>query len=128
MSVTSISPARALRHLTASIGLPALPLAAVALLSMPPPAGVAATITGGTTPSIRPAGAPSVTTLDKGEQWLSWARRGVSKPYPDSLKFLHDQGAWFTPFNVRGMPGRYDIRGLHSLPATQDQAPARQGK
>ncbi len=84
-------------------------------------AAQAGTIIGGSTPSVRPAGAPSVSTYERNKNWLGWARRGVSAPYPDSLNFLNDQGAWYTPFTARGMPGRYDIRELHALPASQDQ-------
>lgn len=78
----------------------------------------AATVVGGLTPSVRPAGAPAVTTFDNGDKYLRFARRGISEPYPSSLGFLADQGAWYTPFTHRGMPGRYDIRGLHGMPAT----------
>lgn len=81
-------------------------------------AASAATVVGGITPSVRPAGAPVVTTYPKGDAWFAWARRGVSQPYPASLGFLADEGGWYTPFTRRGMPGRYDIRGLHALPDT----------
>lgn len=85
----------------------------VAVVAMSATAGLAATIVGGVTPSVRPTGAPTVSAYPKGDQWLARARRGVSAPYPASLGFLADQGAWYTPFTVPGMPGRYDIRGLH---------------
>lgn len=68
----------------------------------------------GTAPDRRPEGAPSITTFAKGEQWMAGARAGISDPLPPSLKFLDDQGAWFTPFTHPGMPGPYDIRGLHA--------------
>ena len=29
------------------------------------------------------------------------------------VKFLADQGAWYTPFTHPGMPGYYDLRGMH---------------
>ena len=70
----------------------------------------------GVTPSQRPTSAPKLTKFEKTSAWLPWAARGVSEPRPASLKFLDDQGAWYTPFSLRGMPGRYDIRGLHALP------------
>jgi hypothetical protein len=41
---------------------------------------------------------------------------GVSSPIPDSLKFLKDQGGWFTPFTHPGMTGPYDLRGWHAEP------------
>lgn len=67
----------------------------------------------GVTPDQRPAGAPVISTLVKTPEWYAAALRGVEKPYPNSLTFLDDQGNWFTPFTRPGMPGRYDIRGLH---------------
>jgi hypothetical protein len=45
--------------------------------------------------------------------WYAQALTGISQPFPYSLRFLEDQGNWYTPFNRPGMPGRYDIRGWH---------------
>lgn len=67
----------------------------------------------GTTPNQRPAGAPVLGAYDKSEAWFSAARTGITQPYPASLSFLNDQGAWFTPFTRPGMTGPYDIRGWH---------------
>lgn len=67
----------------------------------------------GLTPDRRPEGAPVITSVVKDAKWYDTALRGISKPYPDSLKFLDNQGNWYTPFNHPGMPGFYDIRGLH---------------
>ena len=63
--------------------------------------------------SQRPENAPVITTFSKDGQWYLDSLHGVSEPYPYSLRFLEDQGAWFTPFNKPGMPGPYDIRGWH---------------
>ncbi len=52
-----------------------------------------------------------IETLDG--DWYREALTGVERPYPYSLKFLEDQGAWYTPFNRPGMTGRYDIRHWH---------------
>lgn len=68
----------------------------------------------GSAPSVRPATAPVVRGLDRPDDWLAKAAAGVSLPYPASLKFLNDQGNWYTPFTRPGMPGPYDIRGLHA--------------
>jgi len=68
----------------------------------------------GLTPAERPAGAPVVTEFNKDEGWYTHALRGVSRPYPSSLRFLEYQGAWNTPFNRPGMPPPYDIRGWHT--------------
>ena len=51
----------------------------VAVVAMSATAGLAATIVGGVTPSVRPTGAPTVSAYPKGDQWLARARRGVSK-------------------------------------------------
>lgn len=68
---------------------------------------------GGTQPSQRPAGAPVIRTVDKPAGWYTRALTGISRPYPASLRFLEDQGNWYTPFDRPGMIGRYDIRGWH---------------
>ena len=68
----------------------------------------------GLTPAQRPAGAPIVTQFEKDGAWYTQALHGVSRPYPASLRFLENQGAWHTPFNRPGMPPPYDIRGWHT--------------
>lgn len=68
----------------------------------------------GVIPSERPAGAPEITQVRHDADWYAQALTGVSQPYPGSLKFLEDQGNWFTPFTHPGMHGRFDIRGWHS--------------
>jgi hypothetical protein len=68
----------------------------------------------GIDPSQRPQGAPQITEVVKAPGWYTRALTGVSRPYPPSLKFLEDQGNWYTPFNRPGMPGRYDIRGWYA--------------
>ena len=68
----------------------------------------------GLTPFQRPANAPVLRAspvLDARQ-----ALHGVSSPVPDSLKFLNDQGVWFTPFTQPGMTGLYDLRGWHAAP------------
>lgn len=70
-------------------------------------------------PSQRPVNAP-VATFERGIGWYTGALAGIAKPYPYSLMFLDNQGAWYTPFNRPGMPGYYDIRGLHPHPVGND--------
>jgi hypothetical protein len=68
----------------------------------------------GLAPYQRPANAPFLTVnpvLDARK-----ALHGVSSPIPYSLKFLDDQGGWFTPFTRPGMTGPYDLRGWHAAP------------
>lgn len=67
----------------------------------------------GTTPDRRPEGAPVASTKGLSEKQREVALKGVSQPYPPSLKWLDDQGHWYTPFSHPGMPGPYDIRNLH---------------
>lgn len=68
----------------------------------------------GTAPDRRPESAPRITTFEKSPAWYALATAGISQPYPPSLKFLDNQGAWFTPFIHPGMGGPYDIRGLRA--------------
>lgn len=68
----------------------------------------------GVNPAVRPAGAPIVTEFNKSKDWYDQALRGISRPYPGSLRFLERQGAWHTPFNRPGMPPPYDIRGWYT--------------
>lgn len=67
----------------------------------------------GLAPDMRPAGAPRLETYDKDADWYRRALTGISRPYPASLRFLEDQGAWHNPFIVPGMTGPYDIRNWH---------------
>lgn len=68
----------------------------------------------GVTPDQRPAGAPVILEFVKPKGWEQQFTYGVTAPYPASLSWRADQGAWFTPFNHPGMTGRYDLRGWHS--------------
>ncbi len=67
----------------------------------------------GLKPDQRPAGAPVISFMQKDAAWYSRALSGVSKPYPPSLWFLDNQGAWFNPFQHPGMLPPYDIRSRH---------------
>lgn len=73
------------------------------------PVGIA-----GLHPERRPVWAPVTVEFKKTGVWYDIATEGVSEPYPASLRFLENQGGWFTPFNHPGMTGHYDIRGWHS--------------
>ncbi len=66
----------------------------------------------GTNPNQRPAHAPVIDKFSKPSGWYDHALKGITQPYPYSLKFLEDQGAWYTPFNHPSTTGRYDIRDL----------------
>ena len=70
------------------------------------------TFIAGTTPWKRPD-APVVTEVVKPEGWYQRALTGIEAPFPASLRFLEDQGNWFTPFIHPGMLAPYDIRNWH---------------
>lgn len=67
----------------------------------------------GVKPDARPANAPVISSVQHDDAWHRRALTGIDAPYPPSLRFLDDQGNWYTPFNRPGMPGPYDIRGWH---------------
>jgi len=67
----------------------------------------------GLTPDRRPEGAPVIKEYHKDADWYKNALHGIMPPYPASLRFLEDQGAWYTPFNHPGMTDPYDIRNWH---------------
>ena len=68
----------------------------------------------GVHPDRRPEGAPVLKAYPKDAAWYEQALHGISEPYPYSLKFLEDQGAWYTPFIHPGMTPPYDIRHWHT--------------
>ncbi len=75
----------------------------------------------GTVPYERPSNAPRIDKFEKNTDWYTEALTGVDKPYPKSLFFLDNQGAWYTPFTQPGMVDRYDIRQWHSESAPCDK-------
>ncbi len=66
----------------------------------------------GLQPDRRPEKAPTVKVFEATPQWRKQALRGIGAP-ATGMGFLEDQGAWYTPFLQPGMPGPYDLRGLH---------------
>lgn len=88
-------------------------MAAPALLAEVAIAEESGVVIAGTQPDRRPDNAPVIQQFEKPGDWYGQTLQGIEQPYPYSLRFLEDQGAWYTPFNHPGMTGRYDIRGLH---------------
>jgi len=80
----------------------------------------------GLEPSLRPAGAPSISTYPKDAAWYRHALTGVVPPYPTGLRFLENQGAWHSPFVRPGMTGPYDIRNWHGYAPSSIQGGAGQ--
>lgn len=68
----------------------------------------------GLRPDQRPAAAPVISTVQKNPGWYEKALQGVTAPFPASLRFLEDQGNWYSPFLHPGMTGPYDLRGWHA--------------
>ena len=69
----------------------------------------------GMNPDQRPQNAPVMLQGPlKDKSWYENALHGVEAPYPASLRFLEDQGGWYTPFTRSGMTGPYDLRGWYS--------------
>lgn len=93
---------------------PARTLASLLMLGAFPVAAIAQDLfIAGVDPSQRPQNAPVVMQYPKDAAWMDRALHGVEPPAPESLRFLEDQGAWFTPFTHPGMTGPYDIRHWH---------------
>ncbi len=67
----------------------------------------------GVEPDKRPVQAPTIERMIKGDSWYAHALAGIDQPYPSSLRFLENQGPWFSPFQHPGMTGPYDLRGWH---------------
>lgn len=93
--------------------LASLQLSLLALLPSSLPMAAETAAVAGLVPDERPAGAPVIRALLRTPEWTRQATRGIAEPLPSGLKFIADQGAWYTPFTEPGMPGYYDIRKLH---------------
>jgi hypothetical protein len=89
-------------------------LAATLILALPNMAKAAdvsgASFVAGLAPYQRPQGAPAISAVSHDAAWRTRALTGISEPVPASLRFLDNQGAWYTPFNNPGGPGYYDLR------------------
>ena len=86
---------------------------AIAMLALAGVAGAEGMPIAGIQPDRRPDGAPVISEFVRDAAWYAQALHGVDQPYPASLQFLEDQGAWFSPFVHPGMIGPYDIRHWH---------------
>lgn len=96
------------RNIVLSFILPAfwMPLSTACAQDAYPVAGLA--------PHLRPKSAPVVRMFEPTPDWRGKALSGVGEPIPAGLKFLDNQGAWYTPFAHPGMTGPYDLRGWHA--------------
>jgi hypothetical protein len=73
----------------------------------------------GLTPYQRPAGAPVIHEFIRPKNWEQRFMHGISRPYPASLRWRNDQGAWFTPFDRPGATAPYDLRGWHQTKSSK---------
>lgn len=73
----------------------------------------------GIAPYQRPAGAPVIREFIRPKNWEQRFMRGISQPYPASLRWRDDQGAWFTPFDRPGATPPYDLRGWHQAKSSK---------
>mgnify|MGYP001237767044 CR=1 FL=1 len=69
----------------------------------------------GLDPSRRPAAVPTLTAAARPPGWRERAVYGIGEP-TTGLRFVDDQGGWYTPFMLPGMTDRYDLRGWHHRP------------
>jgi len=106
-AVFAATPARRLPRLALALSFAVLPIATdLAMATDRSP------VIAGLTPHVRPVGAPRLVDFVPAEGWHAQALRGIEGT-PPPLRFLADQGAWYTPFDRPGMPGPYDLRGWH---------------
>lgn len=67
----------------------------------------------GMAPDRRPGAAPRLRIVAPERQ----QQMQVGLPEKlDGLRFIRDQGNWYTPFDRPGMPPPYDLRGWHRKP------------
>jgi hypothetical protein len=73
--------------------------------SAPPVAGLK--------PDRRPEGAPVVPASPADASTKATRLNGITTPWPGNVERIAEQGNWYSPMFVPGMPGRYDLRRLH---------------
>lgn len=71
----------------------------------------------GLQPDRRPVLAPRITASAVAPFVQRQRLAGISEPLPGNVAVIAEQGAGYSPMFYRGMPGRYDIRGLHTPPS-----------
>lgn len=66
------------------------------------------------TRDARPPQAPTVREFSPTPAWREKALQGIVSRGTENVRFLNEQGAWYTPFAAPGMPGPYDLRDFHA--------------
>ncbi|MBP6319674.1 MAG: hypothetical protein KA324_12550 [Rubrivivax sp.] len=72
----------------------------------------------GLAPDARPAAAPRTTSFAADPALMRRRLAGISSPWPGNVERIAAQGLWYSPMFVPGMPGYYDVRGLHKRPGS----------
>lgn len=85
----------------------------LALLLQIPAQGMAEGFVAGLQPDRRPASAPTAAATPVDESLKVQRLQGIDKPWPGNLETIAAQGNWYSPMFRPGMPGPYDLRGLH---------------
>ncbi len=70
----------------------------------------------GLQPDRRPERAPRITTFTPDASTVQRRLKGITQPWPGNVEQIAQQGAWYSPMFAPGMPGHYDLRGLHAAP------------
>lgn len=76
--------------------------------------GASAPWVAGLAPDRRPAGAPRLGAATPSPILKQQRLAGISQPWPGNVERIAEQGNWYSPMFAPGMPGRYDLRGLHA--------------
>ena len=67
----------------------------------------------GLAPDQRPEAAPVLAPLAVDAALQQQRLAGITTPWPGQVARIAEQGRWYSPMFRPGMPGRYDLRGLH---------------
>ena len=86
----------------------------LAVLLQMPLQGLADDFVSGLRPDRRPVSAPKLDASPVDEALRQQRLKGVETPWPGNLETIAAQGNWYSPLFRPGMPGRYDLRGLHA--------------
>jgi len=87
---------------------------ASAAAPLPVAAGASAPWVAGLAPDRRPTDAPRLAAAAPSPALKQQRLAGIAQPWPGNVERIAEQGNWYSPMFAPGMPGRYDLRGLHA--------------
>ena len=93
---------------------PTIRVLSFVLLSQLSSAVPAAEFIAGLKPDRRPAEPPRTMTVVIYQALKEQRLKGISQPWPGNLEAIAAQGNWYSPLFQPGLPGPYDLRGLHA--------------